>query len=106
MTQSRRARTRPLPPVALVGTFVLFALLLAGCSSGKSTYVYQWNLFFDSIFHPDSQILGGLFLTVVISVAAQFIGVVLGIFAALGKMSRARPIRWFANVYVWVFRGT
>jgi polar amino acid transport system permease protein len=106
MSESRRARSRPMPRVALVGAVVLFGLLLAGCSSGKSTYVYQWNLLFDSILHPDGQILGGLFLTVVISVAAQFIGVVLGIFAALGKLSKTRPIRWFANVYVWIFRGT
>ncbi len=85
---------------------VVLALLLAGCVGGKSTYHYQWNLFFNSIFQPDHQILGGLYLTVVISILAQLIGVVLGVFAALGKMSKVRPIRWLANTYVWFFRGT
>jgi polar amino acid transport system permease protein len=32
--------------------------------------------------------------------------VILGIFAALGKMSKTRPIRWLANLYIWFFRGT
>ena len=90
-----------------VGLLALLVLTLAGCStSTKAPYPYHWNLFFDSILRPDSQILNGLFLTVVISILAQFIGVVLGIFAALGKMSRVLPIRWLANLYIWFFRGT
>jgi polar amino acid transport system permease protein len=101
-TWSRRA-----PRSALaVGALIVVALTLAGCGSGKSTYHYQWNLFFEAIFQPDGQILGGLWLTVIIAIVAQLIGVVLGVFAALGKMSKVRPIRWLANTYVWFFRGT
>ena len=85
---------------------VVLVLTLAGCSSTKSTYHYQWNLFFQSIFSPDGQILGGLWLTVIISIIAQVIGVILGVFAALGKMSKVLPIRWVANLYIWFFRGT
>jgi polar amino acid transport system permease protein len=90
-----------------VGLLALLALTLAGCaSSTKAPYPYHWNLFFDSIFQPDEQIRSGLFLTVVISVIAQTIGVALGVFAALGKMSKVLPIRWLANLYIWFFRGT
>jgi polar amino acid transport system permease protein len=32
--------------------------------------------------------------------------VALGVFGALGKTAKPRPIRWLANLYVWVFRGT
>jgi polar amino acid transport system permease protein len=85
---------------------VVLALTLAGCTSERAPYPYHWNLFFDSIFHPDSAILNGLFLTVVIAILAQAIGVVLGVFAALGKMSKILPIRWLANFYIWFFRGT
>ena len=90
-----------------VGVLVVLALTLAGCSaSTKAPYPYHWNLFFDSILQPDEQIRSGLFLTVVISVIAQAIGVALGVFAALGKMSRVLPVRWLANLYIWFFRGT
>ncbi len=108
MTAFHRLGTKGAPRSALaVGVLVVLALTLAGCSaSTKAPYPYHWNLFFDSIFRPDNQILNGLLLTVVISVAAQAIGVILGIFAALGKMSKALPIRWFANIYIWFFRGT
>ena len=87
--------------------FVLIALLLAACTqSAPSSYNYRWNLFFDSIFRPDGLILYGLWLTVVISVISQLIGVALGVFGAVGRLSRFTPFRWLANTYVWLFRGT
>src|SRR5450755_745940 len=107
MTAPRRIRPDRAPrPALAVGVLIALAVVLAGCSATKSTYPYHWNLFFNSIFEPDAQIRNGLFLTVVISIVAQIIGVILGIFAALGKMSKTRPIRWFANLYIWFFRGT
>ena len=95
----------PRPAVA-VGVLLLLGVVLAGCSGQKSSFHFEWDLFINSILQPDDQIKAGLVLTVVVSIAAQLIGVVLGIFAALGKMSKVRPIRWLANVYVWIFRGT
>ena len=94
----------------LAGTlawFVVLALLLSACSgSAPSSYNYRWNLFFDSIFRPDGLILYGLWLTVIISVISQLIGVVLGVFGAVGRLSRFTPVRLLANFYVWLFRGT
>jgi polar amino acid transport system permease protein len=83
-------------------------LLVAACSpAGRgNSYVFHWSYFVDSIVHPDQLILNGLALTVVISVVSQLIGVALGVFAAVAKMSRRRAIRSIANVYIWVFRGT
>jgi len=89
-----------------VGLLMLMGLVVVGCSGTKTSFEFQWGLFSDSIVHPDDQILGGLLLTVVVSIAAQIIGVVLGVFGALGKVSKVAPIRWLAHVYVWVFRGT
>jgi len=108
LNRPRRFSPYRAPRTALaVGVLVLIALTLAGCAgSDRAPYPYHWNLFFDSIFHPDGAIINGLILTVTISIAAQVIGVILGIFAALAKMSKARPIRWLANTYVWFFRGT
>jgi polar amino acid transport system permease protein len=94
----------------LAGTlawFVVLALLLSACSgSAPSSYNYRWNLFFDSIFRPDGLILYGLWLTVIISVISQLISVVLGVFGAVGRLSRFTPFRLLANFYVWLFRGT
>ena len=104
----RPARSHPPRSSALtIGALLPIALLVAACAGNtKSTFTFHWEFLTESLFHPDGLILGGLALTVWISVIAQTIGVVLGIFAALGKMSRTAPIRWLANLYVWVFRGT
>jgi polar amino acid transport system permease protein len=105
MTPSRARRfLGPRPAVVLAGA--LAALLTAGCGSGQSTYQYHWSYFVDSIIHPDHQILYGLWLTVSISVVSQIIGVVLGVFGALGRMSKFLPFRLLANFYIWFFRGT
>ena len=37
---------------------------------------------------------------------AQALGVIFGLIAALGKMSRLAPLRWLAEAYIWYFRGT
>ena len=91
-----------------VGGLLVIALVVTACSSTRhaSAYQYNWSIFFDSLFRPDPRIIRGLFLTISIAVTAQIIGVVLGIFGALGRMSRVRPVRWVANIYVWIFRGT
>ncbi len=83
---------------------LLLGVVLAGCSGGS--YKYRWDFFFNSILRPDGFILSGIWLTLSISVTSQIIGVILGVLGALGKQAKRRPIRWFANVYVWFFRGT
>jgi polar amino acid transport system permease protein len=78
-------------------------LLVAGCSTNLKL---QPHYFWDSLFHPSPAIINGLGLTIGISVVAQLIGVILGVFAAMGKMSRLRVLRWLAGIYIWIFRGT
>ena len=81
-------------------------MLLAACSQTSVSYNYRWNLFFDSIFRPDGLILYGLWLTLSISVVSQLLGVILGVFGAVGRLSHFWPVRALANLYVWLFRGT
>jgi polar amino acid transport system permease protein len=88
----------------LLAGCLFIAFVVAGC--GGTSYQYRWNFFFDSVLRPDELILSGLWLTVSISIVSQLIGVALGVFGALGRTARARPVRWLANTYVWVFRGT
>jgi len=101
----RRTTTRR--AVAL-GGLLLIVLLVEACSGTRraTPYQYRWDVFFDSLFAPDPRIIRGIWLTVSIAVTSQIIGVVLGVFGALGRISRIGPFRWLANVYVWVFRGT
>jgi len=94
------------PALLLAGCFLL-ALVAAGCSTrSKSTFTFDWDLFIAEL-RPDSPGLAGvIYITIVVSVAAQALGVLLGIFAALGKMSRLWPLKAIASFYIWVFRGT
>jgi polar amino acid transport system permease protein len=101
--KAMRARPRTRLAVRLAG-FILLAVLLAGC--GRSSYQYRWDIFVDSIFRPDGLILSAVWLTLWVSVVSQLIGVVLGVFGAVGRLSRVGPIRWLAFFYVWFFRGT
>lgn len=48
----------------------------------------------------------GARVTVELTVVSGLAGVVLGILAGLGKIARVPPLRWIAEFYVWVIRGT
>jgi polar amino acid transport system permease protein len=67
---------------------------------------FDWHLFFQRIFHPDHAFARALWTTVYIAVAAQVIGVVLGLVAAFMRTSRFLPLRVLSGAYVLVFRGT
>ena len=64
------------------------------------------HVIWQQVFHPHSILFRTLWATVYISVAAQTAGVLLGLLAALARMSRLAPLRWISGVYVWIFRGT
>jgi polar amino acid transport system permease protein len=101
-------RDRATRRALLLGALVLIVLIVSACTGSRraTAYQYNWNIFFDSLFDPDPRIIHGVILTVAIAVISQLIGVVLGVFGALGRLSRHRPVRWIANTYVWIFRGT
>ncbi len=47
----------------------------------------------------------GLIATILVSIIAQALGVILGLIAALGKMSKFAAFRWLSEVYIWYFRA-
>lgn len=65
-----------------------------------------WHLLSTRLFHPNGVFARALWATIYISVVAQIAGVLLGLAAALMRMSRLRVLRTISGVYVWVFRGT
>ncbi|WP_437883903.1 amino acid ABC transporter permease [Pseudomonas sp. LRF_L74] len=44
--------------------------------------------------------------TVKMTLIAAVFGIVLGLVAALGKLSGFAPARWLASFYIWIIRGT
>jgi polar amino acid transport system permease protein len=73
-------------------------------------YSFDWALFWKYLWPgtalQDPLIRTGLIVTIVVSVLAQALGVLLGLLAALGKMSKFAPFRAIAGAYIWYFRGT
>jgi polar amino acid transport system permease protein len=66
----------------------------------------DWHVIWERLFHPDNVFWKALWTTVYIAIAAQLIGVVLGLVAALMRSAKLAPLRWLSGIYVLVFRGT
>jgi polar amino acid transport system permease protein len=73
-------------------------------------YHFDWDLFWRYLWPgtalQNPLVRSGLVVTIVVSIIAQAAGVLLGLFTALAKMSKAAPLRWLADAYIWYFRGT
>jgi len=67
---------------------------------------FDWPFFWHYLLRPSTAYLNGLMLTLVLSVVAQTLGTALGLFAALGRMSRMAPLRLAMRGYIWIMRGT
>jgi polar amino acid transport system permease protein len=67
---------------------------------------FEWHILWQRIFHPDHPFWLALWRTVYIAVVAQILGVVLGLVAALMRMSKLWVLRALSNLYTLVFRGT
>ena len=50
--------------------------------------------------------IGGVKITLIVSVLTIILGTFFGILMAFMKMSKIKPLRWFANAYVEFIRGT
>jgi polar amino acid transport system permease protein len=67
---------------------------------------FEWSFFWDYLLRPSSVYLNGLWLTLSISVIAQGLGSLMGLFIALARISRFRVLQAPARMYIWGFRGT
>jgi polar amino acid transport system permease protein len=73
-------------------------------AAGGTTF--DTSFFTHALFHPSTAFLQGLWRTIYISVIAQALGVVAGLFIALARRSRLAPLRWLGGFYIWLMRGT
>ena len=52
------------------------------------------------------QFAEGARITVWLTLISGSVGVVLGVLAGIGKLSKFLPLRWLCDFYVWLIRGT
>src|ERR1051325_2655796 len=67
---------------------------------------FEWHILWERIFHVDHAFVLALWRTIIIAVLAQVLGVLLGLLAALMRMSRLLPLRVLTTLYTLAFRGT
>jgi polar amino acid transport system permease protein len=67
---------------------------------------FDWSFFWQYLLRPSSVYLNGLGLTLSISVISQGLGTVLGLFAALARISRHWLLQAPARLFIWAMRGT
>jgi len=65
---------------------------------------WSWSFFFDYL--TNGLMIQGAWTTVWLSVVSMILGLGLGILAAMMKMYGNRALRWVAEFYIWLFRGT
>lgn len=69
--------------------------------------MFRWDVFTYFLFRdPDLAFLHAAWTTLWLSVVAQTLGVVLGLFLALMRTSRYSWLSWPARSYIWFFRGS
>ena len=116
-TTSERARPEPIKavPVRHPGRWVLIAVL--GVLTAMFVHVlvtndqFRWRFIFLS-YAPGKRgvmftepVLEGLRGTVLLTITAMLIGVVLGVVIAIMRLSDNPILRWVAFVYTWFFRA-
>lgn len=87
--------------LAAVVVLIAAAAFLWSCARNEN---FQWNVVLDYIV--DREVLKGLFRTVWLTGASMAIGILLGILAALMKISSNPVLRSVASAYIWFFRGS
>lgn len=65
---------------------------------------FSWQIVVSFLFR--SFIFQAIGITIALSVLAQFLGSTIGLVLYFMRKSRLSVLRWLANAYIWVFRGT
>jgi polar amino acid transport system permease protein len=68
----------------------------------------RWRFFWNIVFHyfTTGEVIHGLYLTLLLTVYAMTIGIVLGVILAVMRRSHSRLLSSTAWTYTWFFRGT
>jgi polar amino acid transport system permease protein len=67
--------------------------------------MFDWHFFWTHIFHLSPAYLSALVTTIVLAVVGQIIGIIIGGFICLGRLSKSGILNPAAAIYTWFFRG-
>ncbi|MER7798599.1 amino acid ABC transporter permease [Microbacterium sp. NPDC096154] len=110
-TTNTAAPSAPLPitvvPVRHYGRWVSGAVVLVALAALIYAFA-QADIAYDQTLHffTAETIVGGMVGTLAISVAAQALGILLGVGAAVMRLSPNPVMQAVAGGYIWLFRGT
>ncbi len=65
-------------------------------------YQYHWNV----VLHKMPELLNAAFVTLHVSVLSMFVGIILAVFLALGKMSDSKILNFLSGTWVEIARNT
>lgn len=99
------ATARPRPqPLRWAVTLVMAVIAAQGVVFLVRNPEFKWDVVAE--YFTAGIVLRGLWVTILLTVVAMTVGIVLGVVVAGARMSTYPPARAFAGVYVWFFRGT
>lgn len=100
---SRLSRSNQFP----YGRWFVAVVLLAFAASLLVSVASNDNIAWDIVaqYFTASNVLKGLWMTVVMSVIAMVLGTLLGGFLAVAKLSNNVVLTTVSNVFIWFFRG-
>ena len=87
-----------------IGTVFLLLVAMVMVKSLFTNPRFRWGIVGDYIV--STPILEGLRLTLILTVVAQFLGILIGIILAIMRLSSNRVLARAAWIYIWFFRGT
>lgn len=100
-------RNHPRPifrPGRLISVILVAILVVLIINSLITNPNYHWDMVGLNLFHPT--IVRGIGFTLILTIAAMFIGVVLAITMAIMRQSPNPVLKSVAWFYIWFFRGT
>ena len=98
-------RARPVPrPGVWVWAGIVSFLVLGLISSLLENKNYRWDVVAQYLFDP--RVVAGVGWTLLLTVAAMVIGIVLAVATAIMRMGTNPILRGVAWAYIWFFRGT
>lgn len=95
-------------PVRHYGQWATAAVILVLAASLVTSLVQNENIDYPTVFEylTYDAVLQGLLVTFQLSVIGMVGGTVLGVIIALARMSENRVVKFSAQAYIWLFRGT